>query len=742
MEPEVLPVFYYNDMLLSAIGDTIGLNLFEPRYLLMCQRLATDPRFLFMSNYENYRCHPGDVGFVVKITGLWPQARGTTFGVQGYAATLAAVCCTWEEPGTHGLHYAQYWPLDPKKVPLMHREAYALSSSMRENGWATQKGSDFHLQHAEVGGEVFFSSNWPDRTYVSAYLPSLEAERCFMACWLAALPALEKPRFTGPELLEVIQRFSGLHQRSVPLDQVMHDLHQLIVTDPQAMEDLNGKETSGDPLNIPKALWSQLLSELRLTRIFGMHVCFVRQVRLEPEAVKLRYRDGPGEQEVCSKTIGVLVTNGFNVEVWTRSQAAQRAFGKKYLRLITAKNRVLVDPDKTLEEAEMEDGECLTALVLQPQLAATERAFALWCHGDSAIVTWGNADFGGNSSAVQHQLKGVQHIQASFRAFAAILKNGSVITWGSADCGGNSSAVRDQLNGVLQIQATRRAFAAILEDGSVVTWGDAEGGGDSSAVQDQLKGVRQIQATGDAFAAILEDGSVVTWGDADDGGDSSTVQDQLKGVQQIQATGGAFAAILEDGSVVTWGEADCGSDSCTEQWPPVALKALPSGLEVPAPKVREHRSAKQSLVAKLLCRWWYVLPDWPPKDFDYTAALAEQGYRVVPVEDFESAAETEGDLRKVFALPNGYIGLYRDEQGSIIDVRPLEGRPSYDQLMLRSNAELHDLLLLAYQRQIEILESKVTVTSDSENVLQQLRQERMKAKNSLFKFGSKAAKDS
>ena len=60
---------------------------------------------------------------------------------------------------------------------------------------------------------------------------------------------------------------------------------------------------------------------------------------------------------------------------------AQRAFGKRYLRLITAKNRVLVDPDTTLEEAEIEDGECLTALVLQPQLAATHSAFALWCHG-------------------------------------------------------------------------------------------------------------------------------------------------------------------------------------------------------------------------------------------------------------------------------------------------------------------------------------------------------------------------
>ena len=61
--------------------------------------------------------------------------------------------------------------------------------------------------------------------------------------------------------------------------------------------------------------------------------------------------------------------------------------------------------------------------------------------------------------------------------------------------GGDSSAVQDQLKGVQQIQATHGAFAAILEDGSVVTWGDANFGGDSSAVRDQLKGVQQIQAT-------------------------------------------------------------------------------------------------------------------------------------------------------------------------------------------------------------------------------------------------------
>ena len=199
--------------------------------------------------------------------------------------------------------------------------------------------------------------------------------------------------------------------------------------------------------------------------------------------------------------------------------AAQQAFGKKYLELITAKNRILVNFKQTLEEAEIEDGESLTALVPQPQLAATNSAFALWCHGDSKIVTWGDASSGGDK--VQDQLRGVQQIQASSGAFAAILEDGSVVTWGHAGFGGDSSAVRDLLKGGQQIQASRGAFAAILGDGSVIAWGDANYGGDSSAVRDQLKGVQQIQATGSAFAAILGGGSVVTWGNRGAGGDSS-----------------------------------------------------------------------------------------------------------------------------------------------------------------------------------------------------------------------------
>eukprot|EP00439_Symbiodinium_sp_Y106_P066772 s742_g10.t3 len=202
------------------------------------------------------------------------------------------------------------------------------------------------------------------------------------------------------------------------------------------------------------------------------------------------------------------------------------------------------------------------------QIQASSYAFAA-IRRDGSVVTWGHAEFGGDSSAVRHRLRDVQQIQASYDvqqiqasygAFAAILGDGSVVTWGHAHSGGNSSAVQDQLRDVQQIQASYAAFAAILGDGSVVSWGGAFCGGDSRALRDQLRDVQQIQASTRVFAAILGDGSVVTWGDADRGGDSRAVQDQLRDVQQIQATYGAFAAILGDGSVVTWG-ADRGGDS-------------------------------------------------------------------------------------------------------------------------------------------------------------------------------------
>ena len=212
--------------------------------------------------------------------------------------------------------------------------------------------------------------------------------------------------------------------------------------------------------------------------------------------------------------------------------AAQQHFQRR-LRL-TAKGRQL-DLTATLSEAELRDGEVVTAVVELGKLAATHQAFALNGHG-SEVVTWGRAEWGGDSSQVQEQLKNVQHIQATARAFAAILESGAVVTWGDPEFGGDSSQVHEQLRNVQCIQGTDAAFAAILDSGHVVTWGHARMGGDSSEVQDQMRNVQCIQATYGAFAAIVESGAVVTWGGPEWGGYSSQVQEQLKNVQHIHTS--------------------------------------------------------------------------------------------------------------------------------------------------------------------------------------------------------------
>ena len=192
---------------------------------------------------------------------------------------------------------------------------------------------------------------------------------------------------------------------------------------------------------------------------------------------------------------------------------AQKSFQRGFLRLVDADHGML-DPAVSLQSAGLKDGDNLTAIVIHPKVAATARAFALFCSGGNWVVNWGDPGYGGDSSEVQDELKGVQQIQATYSAFAAILADGLVVTWGDPDHGGDSSEAQDQLKGVQQIQATGSAFAAILADGLLVTWGNPDCGGDSSEVQDQLKGVQQVQATGHSFAAILADESLVTWGDS------------------------------------------------------------------------------------------------------------------------------------------------------------------------------------------------------------------------------------
>jgi len=323
---------------LTNIGDTIGLNLFEPRYQLMCNRMASDPRFLFMPNYEDYRCAPGDVGFVVKLTSLWNQAHGNSYGVQGFAEQLVAVSCTWEEPNTNGLHYAQYWPLDHKKVPLHYKEVQALVNGLSQCDWSpdSDKTSKTHARRFHFGdSEVLCGCNWPDRAWILAFLNE-EGERCLKDCWMAGLPELVKPRFSGASFLEqVVQRFAPLASGS-PLHQVLEQLRSTICSDPDAILRLQQiihkhlRASGGhmdhfmqaDPLHMPKALWSRLLRPARLARVCRMPA-LMPSVRMEMDLVSfrpLKHVGGYAGAEKAKPSLGVLLTNDSNVELWAMPQ--------------------------------------------------------------------------------------------------------------------------------------------------------------------------------------------------------------------------------------------------------------------------------------------------------------------------------------------------------------------------------------------------------------------------------------
>ena len=100
---------------------------------------------------------------------------------------------------------------------------------------------------------------------------------------------------------------------------------------------------------------------------------------------------------------------------------AQKSFEQGFLKIVPADGHVLDDPNQSVKAAGLQEGDYLTAIVQQAMMAATGRAFAMWCCGGGRIVPWGDPGRGGDSSAVQDQLRNVQQVQATSFAFAAIL---------------------------------------------------------------------------------------------------------------------------------------------------------------------------------------------------------------------------------------------------------------------------------------------------------------------------------
>lgn len=111
--------------------------------------------------------------------------------------------------------------------------------------------------------------------------------------------------------------------------------------------------------------------------------------------------------------------------------------------------------------------------------------------------------------------------------------------------------------------------------------------------------------------------------------------------------------------------------------------------------------SRENLVSEVGARWWYVLPEWPPKDYDYSKKLAENGLREVLAEKFSFEPETDSSGRRKVWMVEAYPGVFQDSKGQLYDMRPQETCPSINNLMKKSVQELKELAIAAIQKQLE-----------------------------------------
>ena len=134
------------------------------------------------------------------------------------------------------------------------------------------------------------------------------------------------------------------------------------------------------------------------------------------ERASKRPREGEAVEEGARLKLQVSLPSGRSEDVLVDPRAtvgdlklvAQRALRQGFLTL-TLDGRLL-DLAEFLQSAGLRDGDCIAAIAQQPKVAATQGGFALWCIVRDRIVTWGDPARGGDSTAIQDQLKNVQKI--------------------------------------------------------------------------------------------------------------------------------------------------------------------------------------------------------------------------------------------------------------------------------------------------------------------------------------------
>jgi len=290
---------------------------------------------------------------------------------------------------------------------------------------------------------------------------------------------------------------------------------------------------------------------------------------------------------------------------------------------------------------------------------STTLAFAALTN-QGQVITWGNTNYGGNSTSVASGLtSGVVAVYSNPSVFAALKTNGSVITWGTNNEGGNSTSVAAGLtSGVVDIYSNEVSFAALKTDGSVISWGNNISN-ISSVASSLTSGVVRIYSTAYAYAALKSDGSVVTWGAINYGGNSNiynsstgsstSVSSSLQsGVVVVYSNYYAFAALKNDGSVITWGDNKYGGNSSTYNSSNGIYTSVASQLSSGVISIYPNRSAFAALKSNGSVVTW----GWADRGGDSTAAASNLSSGVVYISSSFSAfaaLKTNGSV-----IPWGY----------------------------------------------------------------------------------------
>lgn len=320
-EPSVLPVFYYNDLLASRIGDPIGLNLFEPRYQEMCRKMACDPRFLFVPNYEDYSCRVGDVGFIIRLTDMQQQRQGGSYGIRGFAEALAVLDCTWIEPDSFGLHMAHFNHLDGRVEGLAFSELHELVRAMLNRGWQQEQDPSCRAVFAHPAvqdARLLLGLNWKDRAFLFVQAGADEViQRMLQEAWTEAIPAVNRPRILPEDFAMRMLRVLPRVGTGPKLAQVHGDLLRCYTAEMREHPRLTQM--------LP------MLSPIRLCSVFGMGV-ELDTASLELVAPRLRNRSPAKLIEDCFPHLDhgrhgsepiVCVRNGTNVLFYVSLQSLQ-----------------------------------------------------------------------------------------------------------------------------------------------------------------------------------------------------------------------------------------------------------------------------------------------------------------------------------------------------------------------------------------------------------------------------------